>query len=370
MTVRDAGDGSRVVEVPPEMAPGWKGRLMTTKDGSYQPKAYNVRLVLEFDPDWQGVLSYCDFSYKIIKARKPPLRNGATGEWHDGDTADLRFWLAEHYGFEPKSSDVNDAILGVSQSNRIHPVKDYLNSLTWDGTQRVESWLYQYLKADDGGNNGKAKYLQAVGRMWMVAAVARVMEPPVKADCVMILEGSQGVGKSTALNILGGDWFADSHFILGSNDGYQFLRGVWIIELAELDAFNKAESTKAKQFFGARIDRFRPSYGHYTQEFARQCVIAGTTNQESYLKDATGNRRYWPIYCSAQLDKGGKPIPIDLTTLARDRDQLWAEAVRMYRDGVKWWPDSEDSGIFSDEQDKRFASDAYQTCRSDSPHLT
>lgn len=322
----------------------WQDVLTRTKTGEIKPDIYNVTLVLENDRAWQGVLGYCDFSYRIVKRRAPPIRDGKAGEWTDADTTRLRVWMAERYRFTPKTGDVDEAVMLVAQSSRFHPVREYLEAVMWDERPRVDTWLSRYLGATD------SEYTRAVGRYWLIAAVARVMRPPVKADCVLILEGLQGLGKSTALEILGGKWFSDTHFALGEKDGYQQMSGLWICELAELDSFNKAESTRAKQFFGSKEDRYRPPYGRRTETFARQCVFAGSTNQDSYLKDATGNRRYWPITCSALED----------AALRSDRDQLWAEAMHLYLQGARWWPGDDEKHLFADEQEKRFASDAWE----------
>lgn len=330
-------------ETPPADLP-WRDSLTRTGAGAIKPDLYNVTLVLENDRRWRGVLGYCDFSYRIVKRRAPPIRDGRAGEWSDADSTRLRVWMAEQYGFTPKTGDTDEAVMLVAQSARFHPVREYLEGIMWDERSRVDRWLSRYLGAAD------TDYTRAVGRYWLLAAVARVMRPPVKADCVLILEGLQGLGKSTALEILGGQWFSDTHFALGEKDGYQQMAGLWICELAELDSFNKAESTRAKQFFGSKEDRYRPSYGRRTETFVRQCVFAGSTNQDSYLKDATGNRRYWPVNCSA-LDDGA---------LRRDRDQLWAEAIHLYLQGHRWWPGEDEKHLFADEQEKRFASDAWE----------
>lgn len=322
----------------------WPQALTRTKAGDVKPDIFNVVTVLAQDPRWQGVLGYCDFSYRIVKRRPPPIRDGVVGEWTDADTTRLRVWMAEHYGFTPKTGDADEGVLMAAQAHRFHPVREYLESLMWDEVPRVDTWLCRYLGAPD------TPYVRAVGRYWLLAAVARVMRPPVKADCVMILEGLQGLGKSTALEILGGEWFSDTHFALGEKDGYQQMCGVWICELAELDSFNKAESTRAKQFFGSKEDRYRPAYGRRAATFARQCVFAGSTNQDNYLKDHTGNRRYWPIAC----------LDLDARALAGARNQLWAEAVALYLDGHRWWPGDDERHLFKDEQEKRFQSDVWE----------
>jgi predicted P-loop ATPase len=187
--------------------------------------------------------------------------------------------------------------------------------------------------------------------MFLIGAIARVMRPPVKMDTVLIFEGLQGLGKSTALKILGGEWFTDTPLVLGDKDCFQQMQGVWIIELAELDSFNKADHTRAKQFFGSQVDRFRPSYGRLTQTFARQCVFAGSTNQTEYFRDATGNRRYWPVTCTR----------IEAEALESDRDMLWAEAYQCYLRGEQWWPNEEHKNLFSEQQENRFEADVWES---------
>jgi putative DNA primase/helicase len=183
----------------------------------------------------------------------------------------------------------------------------------------------------------------------MIGAVARVLRPGCKMDNVLMLEGDQGRGKSTSLSILGGDWFTDTPFELGSKDGFLAMRGKWIIELAELDSFNRAESTRAKHFFAADKDTYREPYGRRVIDVHRQCVFAGSTNTNEYLKDDTGNRRYWPVTTGA-IDKDG---------LIRDRDQIWAEAVHEFKAGETWWFEPGIDFVQA-EQEQRFVTDAWE----------
>ena len=322
----------------------WTARFQTTNNGNRLANISNTKLVLEYDPSFKGVLGYCSFSYRIMKRNAPPFKMGTVGEWTDTDTERLRIYLSELYGFTPKPSDVMGAILVHSEENAFHPVKDYLATLEWDGKHRVLSWLHDYLGVED------SDYAALVGAFFLVSAIARVMRPPVKVDSVLILEGLQGLGKSSMLHNLFGKWFTDTPMELGNKDSFQQMQGMWCIELAELDSFNKAENTRAKQFFGSQTDRYRPSYGRMVQEFPRQCVFVGTTNQDRYLKDSTGNRRYWPVTCTK----------ICQAAIKQDRDQLWAEALKMYKDGMKWWPDDDYKHLFEVQQEDRFDSDVWE----------
>ena len=325
------------------ISPEWMLGLTKTATGNIKPNPYNLSLVLANDQHWQGVLGYSEFSYSILKLKPPPYPNGTVGEWSDTDTTRLRAWSEKHYGFTPNNADASEVVSAVSQDNSFHEVRDYLGTLTWDHKLRLDSWMAAYLGAE------LTPYTQLVGSMWLVAAVARVMRYPVKADCVLILEGSQGVGKSTTAAILGGEWFSDTHFHLGDKDGYQQMRGVWICELAELDSFNKAESTRAKSFFSSNSDRYRPPYGRHVVEYPRQCVFIGTTNQDQYLKDVTGNRRYWPV----RVEK------VEMEGLREVRDQLWAEALHRFNEGYLWYPQPEHLAFFEKEQDFRFDEDVW-----------
>ena len=325
------------------ISPDWMLQLTKTATGNIKPNPYNLSLVLANDASWEGVLGYSEFSYSILKLKPPPYPSAAEGEWSDTDTTRLRAWCEQKYGFTPNNADASEVVNAVAQDNSFHEVRDYLGGLEWDHKIRLDSWIAAYLGAE------LTPYTQLVGSMWMVAAVARVMRYPVKADCVLILEGSQGVGKSTTAAILGGDWFSDTHFHLGDKDGYQQMRGVWICELAELDSFNKAETTRAKSFFSSNSDRYRPPYGRHVVEYPRQCVFVGTTNQDQYLKDVTGNRRYWPV----RVEK------VDMEGLREVRDQLWAEALHRFNEGALWYPAGEHLHLFEQEQEFRFDEDVW-----------
>ena len=345
----------------------WTQRLMRTESGSLRQSAFNVRLILENDPAWKGVLGWCRFSARLWKKSPPPYANASRGEWTDADDADLRFWLAERYGIEPKGQDLADPVSGAARAAPFHPVLDYLATLRWDGVSRLDRWLETYLGArgadDDGADDIQdpvklararqrvARYLRRVSALTLLQAVARVRKPGCKADYVLILEGPQGLQKSTALKTLfGAEFFSDTPIDLGSKDAYENIRGLWCCEMAELDSLNKADATRAKAFFSSASDRFRMPYGHRAQAFARQVVVCGTTNQHQYLKDQTGNRRYWPVQCGE----------IDIEALAEMRDQLWAEADHRFNAGETWWPGADEHAIFESEQQIRTDADAWE----------
>jgi predicted P-loop ATPase len=214
------------------------------------------------------------------------------------------------------------AVETVARDRAFHPVREYLEGLVWDETPRLDDWLVSYLGAKD------SPYVSAISSRWLISAVARVFRPGCQADSALILEGPQGIRKSSALATLAGSWFTDGLSELGSKDSAMETCGVWIIELAELDSLSRAEVSTVKAFISRRHDRFRPPYGKRLVDLPRQCVIAGTVNPEGgYLKDATGGRRFWPLVCGE----------IDIEGLKRDRDQLWAEAYGRFKRGDPWW---------------------------------
>lgn len=327
----------------------WLDRLTRNDKGAVTANMSNVALIFEHDPEWRGVLAYDEFAHRIVMHRSPPMAGSMVGEWGDGDTARAHIWLARHYGIRVSDKDLEGAILVTAEANAVHPVRDYLESLRgqWDGESRLRTWLNVVFTAE-----GDARYLEAVGVMWPVSAVARILRPGCKVDSVLILEGDQGLKKSTALKVLAGEWFSDAPMQLGDKDSYQLIQGVWVYELAELDALNKSEVTTAKAFFSQQHDRFRPPFAKSVKEFKRQCVVVGTTNQDEYLRDYSGNRRYWPVHCTRRTD---------LDWIRRNRTQLWAEAVYRFDQGEEWWIESEALGrVFDEEQQKRLQRDPWE----------
>ncbi|MET3052086.1 VapE domain-containing protein [Pseudomonas alkylphenolica] len=329
--------------IKPPAAGGWKDMLARSESGALIAHMQNVELILSNDERWAGVIGYSAFSSKLVKLRAAPY-GGEPGDWSDIDDTRVMKWLAQQYNLRVKATHVIEAVSVVAHDNAFHPVREYLAKLEWDRVSRLGVWLHKILGVNLNDYSAK------VGKRWMISAVARVMRPGCKADTVMILEGAQGAGKSTAMSILGGNWFMDTPFTLGDKDAFQAIRGKWIVELGELDSFNKAESTKAKQFFSASTDTYRESYGRRTSDVPRQCVFVGTTNQDEYLKDATGNRRYWPVACTK----------VDLDKLREVRDQLWAEAMFCYLAGDIWWVTREEEELFSKEQEERFVVDEWE----------
>ncbi len=327
----------------PGWASSWRADLLFDNKGKLKQVKGNAAVILKNHPDFVGCLGHDTFSGTFHWLRSPPtvpsLGTIPPGPVVDKDFVSVAMYLAKQYDMQDYGDDAVNAIMRAA-ALPFHPVLQYLDSIgpKWDQQPRMKHWLHTYLGCPD------SLYEQAVGSWWLVSAVARIMKPGCKADHVLILEGSQGTRKSTALSVLFNPWFADTPINLDSKDAYMALRGVWGYELQELASLSKADSDKAKSFFSSPRDKFRPPYGRNDVELPRQCVFAGSVNNDAYLKDDTGNRRYWPV----RTDR------IDIDTLVRDRDQLWAEALFAYNLGHHWEPRSEaDHALCQDEQLQR-----------------
>lgn len=304
----------------PEDGADWQGSLKITKDGSVASTIDNVVQILEHDGRLSGRLIYDEMQHSIIATQPLPWRK-EPGPWSDADDAALRFFLEKMYGLSGKDK-IFDAVNVVAMEHKVHPVRDYLRGLTWDGVRRVDSLLIDYLGAED------SDYTRAVTRKALVAAVARIFRPGCKFDYMLTLRGRQGLGKSALIRKLGGVWFSDSFSTVQGKEAYEQVLGNWIIEVGELAGMKKAEAEIIKLFISKQVDRFRPAYGRRTQEYPRQCIFIGTTNESQFLRDTTGNRRFWVVDTpnDAALD-----LWEDLTQ--ETVDLIWAEAVLLYQAG-------------------------------------
>lgn len=243
-------------------------------------------------------------------------------EWADVDTLRLTAILQREYGMRRISDEIiHKACIVYAQRRPRNEPLEWIQSLTWDGTERIAGFFVDALGAEDG------KYTRAASANWWISIVARILRPGSKVDNMVIFEGGQGKFKSTALARIGGAWYCEAHESVTSKDFYMALQGKLIVEISELEAFSRAEVSMIKKVITCQVDRFRPPYGRTSTDFPRRCVFVGTTNEDSYLKDHTGARRFWPI----------KIGQIDLDRITRDRDQLYAEAAARFNDGAAWY---------------------------------
>lgn len=310
----------------------------------------NVTTALRTAPELVGLLEYDDFALAVRFSGRQiaPWRAAASAgdKWLDEDTTGLKIWFQSVGLAVGQTNVVADSVALVARDRCVHPVRHYLKGLRWDGRPRLETWLTTYLAAA-AGDGEQGTYLRVVGPKFLISAVARVMRPGCQVDHVLVLEGAQGIGKSRTVRTLAvrPEWSMDSLPDLHSKDSRILLAGRWFVELAELTALRRTDSTEAmKAFISAPTDKFRPPYGRAQVDVGRQNVFVATTNEGAYLRDPTGARRFWPVRCGA----------IDLVGLERDRDQLWAEALVQFERGAAWHlTDDQQTGLAGRQQRHR-----------------
>jgi len=324
----------------------WLDRCLKTETGKPLPNLANALIGLRAEfPDtfaWDEMASVTMLMRPVDELKNDFMPRPCT----DVDVGVVQERL-QHLGLGRLSKDVTHQAVDIRAAECcFHPVRDYLNNLKWDGTARISTLFAAYFGAST------TDYAAAISAMFMVGMVARIYEPGCKADHMVVLEGAQGTLKSTACRILGGDFFSDNlPDVSAGKDVSQHIRGKWLIEVSEMHAMGRVETTLLKAFITRQVERYRPSYGRKEVVERRQCIFIGTTNKSTYLRDETGGRRFWPI-------KAGK---IDVKDLALDRDQLFAEAVHSYRNGAPWWPDKDfERQHIAPEQAARYEADVWE----------
>lgn len=324
----------------------WMSEMDMDSKGNFQSTANNLDAIFTNDKHLRGLFSYNTFDTKRYIQRSTPWREVTEPEpMRNVDYSGVRNYLETVYGIS-SAMKVDDSLALVIERNTVHPIRTYLESLAWDGTPRIGSVLIEYFGAADNS------FTRESFKKMMVAAVARIMNPGCKFDYMLVLVGFEGVRKSSFLNILSKGWFSDSFSTVHGKEAYEQLQGAWLIEVAELSGIRKAEAEAVKHFISKQKDDFRPAYARTVETFKRQCVFFGTTNNLEFLKDPTGNRRFWPILCGVKYAK--KDV---FTHLPEEVDQLWAEAVHLYNTGEKLYLDKDVERIALEQQQKHSEKD-------------
>jgi predicted P-loop ATPase len=329
----------------PPRSKAWLTQCICGSNDKPMPILHNVLIGLR--EQWPNALGYDE----MLCA--PMLMQSLTGETDfkprpltDIDVGIMQDQL-QQTGLCRIGKDVTHQAVDICASEHaFHPVRDYLDATQWDGTPRMADLFGVYFGAERG------PYVERVSSMFLISMVARIYRPGCKADHMSVIEGPQGILKSTACATLAGPWFSDNlPDISVGKDASQHLRGKWLIEVAEMHAMGKAESSLLKSFISRTAERYRPSYGRKEVIEPRQCIFTGTVNKDTYLRDETGGRRYWPI-------KAGR---IDIAALERDRDQLFGEAVAAFHNNEHWWPDKDfERQYMIPQQEARYEGDAWE----------
>lgn len=308
-----------------EKDPDWLKDMDADKRGNYQCTINNIVLILQNDMYLKGTIAFDDFEHRAVATRNLPWRKITYNDRFltDRDDDNIRHYIETAYGINAGNKLVT-AMSVIYEKTKFHPIRDYLNGLEWDGEERVETILREYMGVVE------TEYTRAIMRKMLAAAVGRVFNPGIKFDYVLVLVGlKQGQKKSALIDKLGKNWFSDSFMTVQGKDAMEQLQGAWIIEMGELAGLRKAEVETIKHFISKREDRYRVAYGHRTENFPRQCVFFASTNNKDFLKDPTGNRRFWPV--DVREIPPTKEVFKDLTD--SEVDQIWAEAVNLYRGG-------------------------------------
>jgi predicted P-loop ATPase len=330
---------------------GWQQYLQTDR-GEPITNLANAALTLREAPELKDIVVHDLMARTTLVTRSLPGSRMAKVDLRrpieDTDVAAIQEWMQRQDMRRMGRDTVFQAVGLVAKENAFHPVRDYLNGLVWDETPRLWCWLSTYLSVV------QTDYSAKIGELFLIAMVARTFKPGCKADYMLVLEGDQGVMKSTACAVLAGEWFSDSLPDLHGGDAVRLsthLRGKWLLEIGELSSFNKAEAGALKAFLTQSEERYIPKYGRAEVVEPRQCLFIGTTNKKAYLRDETGGRRFWPV----------KTEEIDIAALTEDRDQLFAEAVQLYRNGAQWWPDRKfEREHILPQQEARYECDAWE----------
>ena len=328
----------------------WVGELILDKNSAVKPVLANLVAFLRFHPTWKDVLSFDEFAVRVVIRKSPPWGTEASDTlWSDHHDDNTRIWFQKE-GVFANLGDVGRAVQTAARYNVFHPVRVYFDALVWDRKPRLDTWLRDYFHVED------SDYVRAIGPRWLISAVARVFKPGCQADHTLILEGQQGQLKSVSLRELAirDEWFTDRISHVATKDAALELLGVLIAEFGELNTLMQASASASKSFLTRPFDRLRPPYGRHLVRVLRQCVFAGSINPPvgGYLKDSTGNRRFWPVYCHGRIDIEG---------IRRDRDQLWAEAVHRFKAGEVWWLETAElEALATAEQRARLETDIWQ----------
>lgn len=340
-------------------------RLKRNKSGAIDGgQVSNVILILKEHPSWKNAVRYSDFDQRIHLFAPPFAETfyGGTAKpttWlEDNDLTCIRAWLEMTMEMSVSQEIVLQAVVAVGMRQSFHQVREWLDRLVWDGTPRLDTWLETYCGAEVETDSQKIA-VPAMSKRWMISAVARAFDPGAKVDCTLVLEGEQSIKKSTTFATLVPKeaWFSDEKLNLDSKDTLQQIQGKWIIEIGELASFKGKANEEIKHFLTKRADDFRIPWGKINKSYPRQCVFGGTVNDSEYLNDPTGNRRFFPVRCHGLERLGGK---IDIDGLRKVRDQLWAEAVHLYRQDEQWWLTEEEDEAAKVEQEARFTVDAWE----------
>lgn len=324
----------------------WRRKLAITDKGKISECWQNVFEFLSNHEDWAGVIAFDMFAQRVVKLKKPPFDFGAAeGPWSSDDDLELGLWLKNQPGsdqFVLKSRQaLIDGVSAAAQRHRFHPVRDFMQKCAPGDKPRLDTWLTDFLGVRP------TDYTRAAGRYFLINMVHRIFDPGCIMRSVLVLEGAQDRGKSTALYELAQPWFSDTHFDLQSKDAFEVIQGNLLYEISEMEQFSKAEATRVKQFISSREDNYRPPYERRAQRIPRQVVFAGSTNDRRYLRDWTGNTRFWPVRC----EEVGQ---IDAVALGKARAGLFAEALEAHHNNARRHPTREEQRkIFEPEQARR-----------------